>query len=565
MYPVVHASSNGAPPKKPPPFNYYLKDRAPTTTPESSEETIPDNYSFFHFQSTPNPPTQKQVSHKPTSIPFYGSSTPRNPFLIFQSLGNFFQVTSKAEPSKDADSVFRPSPRRPDDSKSPDLKPHIPKPTILVPVNGKHVPYNRPQVTTLQPTVIGSSLSQNLTPKAPVTYAFQVISDKPSTKHLSSTESPHTFVITKALSHHFSLNPTVQITTPIVKPTPSTFSAHSYAPNQKENQFGSAIKLNHLAQVNDKAIQKNIADIGVSLLKNVSKPVILNITSYLKHATTVKPVTEEDEDYYYEYESDEKTETPTKNTFNNTSVSNKNSKLPKPSIKLIQSVNKIPSYIKENPLEPEEETEESEEEYYDDEEYEDYDDDRHYAPPPPRLNAPYRPASETAAPRPITTTTSRPLRPSTPWGGLSSTRPTYTTSSPYTTTSSSIPPIIKFPDDPFQQFKLGMFPRYLNKSTLRPYTVRQRVRPTLVPTEEPTTEENNKKITNLAIPTTTPIVPTRKTTRKIYTVRPNRGNLKWKHNKNNTETKNKNRDNTNTSSRRGTKGRLELDEKYANR
>ncbi|XP_058065066.1 salivary glue protein Sgs-3-like, partial [Anopheles bellator] len=48
-------------------------------------------------------------------------------------------------------------------------------------------------------------------------------------------------------------------------------------------------------------------------------------------------------------------------------------------------------------------------------------------------------------------------------------------------TSSDIPPIIKFPEDVFQGIRpLADVPRYLNKSTLRPYTVRQRVRPTVV-------------------------------------------------------------------------------------
>lgn len=562
LFPVVYTSSNGAPPKQPPPYNYNVKEVFPTTTPDSSEETIPDNFSFFHFRpSSPKP--QKQYSNKPTPISFFQSSTPKNPFLAFQSIANYFAAPAKQSNNVKQENSFRASPRRPDDDSSQDFKPHIPKPTILAPVSGKHNNYAPVQVTTARPVASSSLASQTFAPKAPATYAYHLIPSKQYQKQETpTTKSPTTFIITKAIGHHYSLSPQIQVTTPSAKVTPAQYYTQK-VPSTEAERFATGIKNTHLTQVNSKMIEKNVAGIGALISKNVSLVPISPNNNYIKYSTTVKPVTEDEYYDYYEDYDESLTTVPLKSTtIPNRSVNNQNQKVVKPNTKLIQNVNEIPKYIKDNPIESNQEYEDSDE-YYD--EYEDEEDDE-YVPPSLKVNA-YRPASETAAPRRITTTTSRPLRPSTPYGGLANEayrqQTTSTTSRPPTTDRSSIPPIIKFPDDPFQTYKIGTFPRYLNKSTLRPYTVRHRIKPTIVPTDDHQTtfeQKHPKKISVAQPSTTTPVVPTttRKTTRKIYTVRPNRGNLKWKQNKNGTD---RNRNN----GRKVTKGRLELDENYPNR
>lgn len=85
---------------------------------------------------------------------------------------------------------------------------------------------------------------------------------------------------------------------------------------------------------------------------------------------------------------------------------------------------------------------------------------------PPQNKSQYMPMSETAAPRPRYPTTMPTVIPS-----------KYKFHQIQRETS-SIPPIIKFPDDVFHELRPMNVPRYLNKSTIRPYTVRTRLKPT---------------------------------------------------------------------------------------
>lgn len=564
LYPVVYTSSNGAPPPKPHPQTVYQNQKfVPTTTPSSVEETIPDNFSFFHFRAKPTKSIQSQTQQQqqsnqaqqqnqhhssPPSQPHSIAQLPtnqRNPFLSFPLIGNFFlglQSTlagnnnspTSSKNNQKLEPAFRPSPRRPDDDDTTELKPKLPKPTVLIPIktslkpvtsnnNNKNNNYQLPlvQVTTLRPQTTGSVSSYSSNKQIPFTYA-----------------PPTTFVVTKSNGQHYSLRPSqIQITTPAIKIIHNSNSGVTLA---------DAIKNAHAAQLINKP---NGSEIGSGLLNNFTKQAE---QQYLRQSTTSKPLPEEEEYYYDDDEYDVKTTTPRPRP--------NEVKLPRPSIKLIQNVNKIPSYIKQNPIEAEED-----DEYYDSDEYEEYDDEddeKHYQPPPIRLNAPYRPASETAAPRPITTTTSRPSRPSTPWGNVGEKK--VTTSAPSTTSTSIIPPIIQFPEDPFQQIKLDNFPRYLNKSTLRPYTIRQRLQATNTPSGQvETTQPAPKRIkpTSSSTLTTSP----KSTTKKVYTVRPNRGNLRWKQQLKEELEKNGTSIKTKPTSKRLTKGRLELDEKYANR
>lgn len=573
LYPVVYTSSNGAPPpKSQAPQSVYKSSNnfVPTTTPSAQDETIPDNFSFFHFRAKPTKPVhqsqQPQQQHHHLQSHAQGPSTQRNPFLSFPLIGNFFlglqsftgtggggginapsNNNNNKQNSQKAEQTFRPSPRRPDDDNTTELKPKLPTPTVLIPVksnsnsnskpssqsnsnnknHNKNNNYQLPlvQVTTLRPQTTGSAPSQS-TKHVPITYA-----------------TPTTFIITKQNGNHYSIRPSfVQITTPSIKINHNGNNGVSLA---------TAIKNAHSAQLIKKP---NTSEIGQALIKNQTKTI--DQQYFKQQSTTFKPLPDNDDEYYYDDDDEVALVTTARPAVKI------EPKLPKPSIKLIQNVNKIPSYIKQNPIETEED-----DEYYDSDEYEDYDeedDEKHYQPPPVRLNAPYRPASETAAPRPITTTTSRPVRPSTPWGNVGDR--TVTTPQPTTTSTSIIPPIIEFPEDPFQNIKLDAFPRYLNRSTLRPYTVRQRLTPTNSPgVQVETTQVSPKRTVPPTSSTSTKTnAPTLKsTTKKVYTVRPNRGNQRWKVKdeleKNGTTIK------TKPTIKRLTKGRLELDEKYANR
>lgn len=222
----------------------------------------------------------------------------------------------------------------------------------------------------------------------------------------------------------------------------------------------------------------------------------------------------------------------------------------------------------------------------DDEYYEEYDDDNDDdgddtsdSKLPPQNVSKFMPMSETAAPRPYLTTvktlpilTQRPL--TTPsststskkhLSTLAFDRPLHSTKSSADTTTASVPAIIKFPDDDvFQNVRQSSsgsgssstdfadIPRYLNQSTLRPYTSRTRsksihsngpIKPSKAPkvhikTTSKTTSPNkllhSTQTTVLTTTTTTPTTTTITTTpstpkTKTFTIRA-------KHNNNNYNT-----------------------------
>lgn len=143
------------------------------------------------------------------------------------------------------------------------------------------------------------------------------------------------------------------------------------------------------------------------------------------------------------------------------------------------------------------------------------------------------PNSETAAPRPIHTTTVRNLS-NQPFPTIEYTTPTkdWSKSQPIDTT---IPSIINFPKDIFHDITpINNFPRNIHNITIRPYTIRTKL-------TKSNLHETATKRTRLttARPSTTTIINSRSTTtdssttttRKIYTIRPNRGQSKWKYTK----------------------------------
>ncbi|XP_055296768.1 mucin-5AC [Sitodiplosis mosellana] len=192
-----------------------------------------------------------------------------------------------------------------------------------------------------------------------------------------------------------------------------------------------------------------------------------------------------------------------------------------------------------------------EEDYY---EYEDEDYSGDIKLPPQNVSK-FMPMSETAAPRPYSTTvksltilTQRPLTTPPPTITTTTTkkhstttfdRSHYTKSS--TETTSPIPAIITFPEDVFQGVRHNEhrtdIPRYLNQSTLRPYTLRTRNKPTnlsgpVKTSKAPKTRikttiktTSSSKLTTLTSePTTTTTLTTSTPKTKTFTIRAKHNN-----------------------------------------
>ncbi|XP_037032252.1 uncharacterized protein LOC119071494 isoform X5 [Bradysia coprophila] len=182
--------------------------------------------------------------------------------------------------------------------------------------------------------------------------------------------------------------------------------------------------------------------------------------------------------------------------------------------------------------------------YYDDDE----DDDAIHS--PPAIKSQFVPLSETMAPRPPTTPSYRNSSYHTHFPFLQHTTPSPDNVFNRNQQTATIPAFITFPKDIFQDIKpLNNIQRYLNHSTLRPYTKRTRLGSTSAP--EFTTEFLFTTTTTTLPPTTT-TTRTSTTTRKIYTIRPNRGQPRWKLQKSIDGTKNN-------------KNLLEYDDKVGNR
>lgn len=227
---------------------------------------------------------------------------------------------------------------------------------------------------------------------------------------------------------------------------------------------------------------------------------------------------------------------------------------PKPSVRpTTRSPKGYDSFINSIPKKPttklqlvnNETSDEEDEYYYDDDE----DDDVIHS--PPAIKSKFVPLSETMAPRPPTTPSYRNSSYHTHFPFLQQTTPSYDNVFNRNQQTATIPSFITFPKDIFHDIKpLNNIQRYLNHSTLRPYTKRTRLGSTHVP--ELTTDilfTPTTATTTLPPPTST--TQTSTSTRKVYTVRP-RGQPRWKLPKSIDGTKN-------------IKNLLEYDDKVGNR
>lgn len=280
--------------------------------------------------------------------------------------------------------------------------------------------------------------------------------------------------------------------------------------------------------------------------------------------TTPSTTTLDSSEYYYDDDEDDidddEFEPPTQATVSKATTTTKSTKgydsfiksIPKSSV----SLKPISIAIEKPKTNNGDYNNDDDEYYYDDED--DYDDDYIYEPPPNKSNR-YMPHSETAAPRPIQTTTVRNLS-GHPLSAIEHTTPTkdWSKSEP---THTTIQPIINFPKDIFHGIKpLKNFPRLFNNATLRPYTIRTRLTKT-----NAADNETERIRSSTVIPPTTTVSTTRvgssTTTRKIYTIRPNRGQLKWKLSKGT-----KSSSDTNKQKERQQQGHFtEIDDKHSKR
>lgn len=254
--------------------------------------------------------------------------------------------------------------------------------------------------------------------------------------------------------------------------------------------------------------------------------------------TTLKtPSTTLDSDEYY-YEDDEEEVDILKQTTTVKPSARPTTRSPKGYESFINSIPKKPTTKLQ--LVNNETSDDDDEYYYDDDE----DDDVIHS--PPAIKSKFVPLSETMAPRPPTTPAYRNSSYHTHFPFLQQTTPNYDSVFNRNQQTATIPSFITFPKDIFHDIKpLNNIQRYLNHSTLRPYTKRTRLGSTIVP--ELTTETT----ATTTLPPSTTTTPTSTTTRKIYTIRP-RGQPRWKLPKSIDGTKN-------------IKNLLEYDDKVGNR
>lgn len=255
--------------------------------------------------------------------------------------------------------------------------------------------------------------------------------------------------------------------------------------------------------------------------------------------TNYETTTLDSDEYYY----DDEEETTTRISTLKSNIASRPTIISTTTATTIATTTKAPKgyegFIKSIPkqistkLQPVPVTESAEEEGDDDEYY--YDDDDYVFHVPPTNK--YMPMTETRAPRPTPSYNVQRAPPS---------RHTTVESIRQTTESTTeIPSILNFPQDIFQNFNPAN--HYLQNTTVRAYTLRTRLNSadsvdtesTTVPPRLYTSPESPTKAFRLPTTTRAPIKfssstramttqrPTT-TTRKIYTVRPYRGQPKWK-------------------------------------
>lgn len=471
----------------------------PKTT--TAEPVHQDNYAYFHIgksqlQHTPHKPEKqlKTFAFPVTNLP---TTTQRsNPFSSFNSVGGFFNNNQGFLPLK------------------PVSKPATPAPIYE---GTKSASSYDSRYTTPQPI--------KATPSTP--YANNPFLNNLAFGHQSPT------ILHFGPPDKKKEENVVQITTkkptftqyPIPSSTPKYLQSYT-TPNQlfDFDKFVAGIREAQRLQNQKFGGINNIAAKNTSINQGVRYQQVFTTST-----TTASP------DEYY-YEDDEDDETPSVEE----DLPRFKTQTAKPSINSFNRKPVINSNLATN----------DEDFYYDDDEDEDEEEFR----PPPANKPKYTPMTETMAPRPINVTTIRPYHVS---------GHTFSTPSPPSSTTSVIPSIIHFPSDVFQSLRpfTSPAPNLINSHKVKPNKNYDITKPTTTSTTTERSSTKRTKIKVLTKPTTkklniqqtassTTVKPTRLTTRrKTYTIRPNRGNLKF----------------NKVATKRPDLTRLEIDEKLQNR
>ena len=495
--------------------SFDSKAKVTTARPVDSQ----DNYSYFHFgkagsqnqqqqHQLQKPDKQKTYAFPVTNLP---STTHRNPFAGYNSVGGFFNNNNNQ---------FLP------------LKP-VSKHATPAPIyeGAKSASSYDSRYTTASPI--------KATPSTP--YASNPFLNNLAFNH----QSPTIFNFGNVQDKKKDAEKVVQITTkkptftqyPIPSSTPKYLQAYT-TPNQlfDFDKFVAGIREAQRLQQNGQQIFSS----NSLSPKNKTHGAEINQNYRYQHVYTTSTTASPDE-YYYE-EDDDEDESPIGVDDNLTKFKTQSAK---PSI----------SAFNRRPVSNLATNNDDEDFYYDDE---DEDDDEEFVPiPPPIHKSKYMPMTETMAPRPMNFTTIRPYYVS---GHTFS-----TPAPPPSTTSLFIPSIIKFPDDVFQAIRpfTSPAPNLIQSHKIKPNKNYDITKSTTTSTTTERTSTKRTKIKILTKATTAPkksndiqhttssttAKPTRLTTRrKIYTIKPNRGNLKFK-----------------VSTKRPDLTRLEIDEKLPNR
>ena len=498
-------------------FSYNPFDqRTKITTAQPAKESGLDNYSYFHLgnsqQLKPSQSHGQQNKVKTFAFPVTNlpATTPRSTFVnSFNSVGGFFNNNNHQSPSQSPDKFGFTS-----------LKP-LSKP------NGTPAPiYEGPKSAS-------SYDSRYTTPSTPKTHNTSPFANNPFLNNLSFKNPTAIFNFDLEDSKNDKV---IEITTKKPNfqqyPIPSSTTAPKYIPSYTTpkyvpsyttpnqlfdfDRFVAGIREAQRLQNSPKFVA-GVNNNGDSLVKNKTNT---NSQSSQQHyqlysspsTPTVKGISkpQQNDEYYYD-EEDENSHSIVQ------SLTKIKTQSAKPSINNYNSysLNKKPALINSNSA-----TDDDEDEYYYDE---DDDDDYMYRPPPINKSI-YTPMTETMAPRPMNITTVRPYYVS---------GQTFTTTSPLASTS-SIPSILKFPDDVFQGLRpfTTPAPKFVYIKVTSPKSAVPATT-TITTTTRSTTKKSKSKATTkktvLYTTTSTTSKPSRTTTRrKIYTMRPNRGNLKFK-------------------------------------
>lgn len=465
--------------------SFQPKSKITTAKPVDDHQ---DNYSYFHFskpQSSQSQSQHKQEKQKTYAFPVTNlpSTTSRSPFSNFNSVGGFFNNNHQS-----SNSGFLP------------LKP-IGKPATPAPI--------------YEGAKSASSYDSRYTTPSPIkALPSSPYSNNPFLNNLAfANQSPTVFNF--GGEDKKKDEKVVQITTkkpsfaqyPIPSSTPKYIQAYT-TPNQLFDfeKFVAGIR-------ESQRQQSGHSKFGSFASQPKNHTQTLNKSQNARYYTSTTTTTTESPDDYY-YEDDDESQPQIDHDLNRFKTQSA-----KPSI---NSFNRKPPITSNS---------NDEDFYYDDD---DDDDEEEEFRPPPIIKPKYTPMTETMAPRPINVTTVRSYYVS---------GHTFSTPSPPTSTSSIVPSIIKFPDDVFQAIRpfTSPAPNLINKFNVKPNKTYDITKSTTTTTTSTSSTErtstkrtkinkiSTKKSNGHSTASSTTAKPTRFTTRrKTYTIRPNRGNLKFK-------------------------------------